>query len=125
MSTDTPAAPNSPAARPERTSRLYATAIVLSSLVIAFPLFVGRVVEAILDTLNPADVDTTQDLAYLSEILGWSFALLGVLLVVIVVVLAILYRRAKTLDAIALPLLVLALQIVIGVVSLLLTGLAG
>ena len=45
------------------------------------------------------------------------------LLVVIVVVLAILYRRAKTLDAIALPLLILAVQIVVGVVVLLLTGL--
>jgi hypothetical protein len=107
-----------------RKSRLHATAVVLCSLVIAVPLFVGRLVEGILDTLNPAEVDTSQGLAYLSEILGLSFGALGVLLVVIVVLLAILYRRAKTLDAIALPLLVLAVQIVVGVVTLLLTGLA-
>lgn len=116
MSDVTPTAP--------RKSRLYATAVVLSSLVIAVPLFIGRLVEAVLDTLNPANVDTTQGLAYLSEILGLSFGALGVLLVVIVVLLTILYRRAKTLDAIALPLLVLAVQVVVGVVTLLLTGLA-
>ena len=114
MSTDT-AAP--------RKSTLFTTAVVLSSLVIALPLFVGRVVEAILDTLNPANVDVAQPLAYLREILGWSFGILGVLLVLIVVLLAILYRRAKTLDAIALPLLLLAIQIVIGVMTLLLSGL--
>lgn len=109
-----------PAPRP---TRLYNVSILLSSLVIGFPILVGRLVEAVLDTLNPADVDTTQDLAYLREILGFSFGSVGVLLVVIVVVLAILYRRAKTLDAIALPLLILAVQIVVGVVVLLLTGL--
>lgn len=104
-------------------SRLHAAAVVLSSLVIPLPLLTGRLVEAVLDTINPANVDTTQGLAYLSQILGISFGALGVLLVVIVVILAVLYRRAKTLDAIALPLLVLAIQIVVGVVSLLLTGL--
>lgn len=104
-------------------SSLYAAAIVLSSLVIALPIFVGRVVEAILDTVNPADVDTTAELAYLREILVSSFVVVGLLIVVIIVVLAILYRRAKTLDAIKLPLLILTLQIVIGVVTLLLTGL--
>lgn len=106
-----------------RKSSLYAAAIVLSSLVIALPIFVGRVVEAILDTVNPADIDTSADLAYLREILVSSFVVVGLLIVVIIVVLAILYRRAKTLDAIKLPLLILTLQIGIGVVTLLLTGL--
>ena len=104
-------------------SALYAAAIVLSSLVIALPIFVGRVVEAVLDTANPADVDTSADLAYLREILVSSFVVVGLLIVVIIVVLAILYRRAKTLDAIKLPLLILTLQIGIGVITLLLTGL--
>ena len=104
-------------------SSLYTASVVLSSLVIALPIFVGRVVEAILDGANPAGVDTTADLAYLREILVSSFVTVGVLIVVIIVVLAMLYRRAKTLDAIKLPLLILALQIVIGVVTLLLTGL--
>jgi len=111
------------AAPTTRKSTLYSVAIVLSSLVFAFPVFVGRAAEAILDATNPANIDVTQPLAYLSEILGWSFGSLGVLLVVIIVLLAILYRRAKTLDAIALPLLLLALQIVLGVLSLLLMAL--
>ena len=68
-------------------------------------------------------MDVTQPLAYLREILGWGFGSLGVLLVVIVVILVILYRRAKTLDAIALPLLLTAIQVVVGVVTLLLSGL--
>jgi len=91
--------------------------------VIALPLFVGRLVEAILDTANPANVDVTQPLAYLREILGWGFGSLGVLLIVIIVILAVLYRRARTLDAIALPLLILAIQVVVGVATLLLSGL--
>jgi len=107
-----------------RKSSLYAAAVLLSSLVIGLPIFVGKLVEAVLDTINPANVDTSQGLAYLTEILGFSFATVGVLLVVIVVILAILYRRAKTLDAIALPLLILAVQVVLGIVTLLLTGLA-
>lgn len=101
---------------------LHTLAVVLSSLVIPLPLLVGRAVEAILDTTNPADVDVTQPLAYLREILGWGFGSLGVLLLVIVVIDVMLYRRAKTLDAIGLPLLVLAIQIVVGVVTLLLSG---
>lgn len=106
-----------------RKSRLYTVTTLLSSLLIPLPIFVGRIVEAVLDTVNPAGVDTTADLAYLREILVSSFATVGVVLVVVIVLLAILYRRAKTLDAIALPLLILAAQVVIGVVTLLLSGL--
>lgn len=104
-------------------SSLHTVATLLSSLLIGLPLFVGRVVEAVLDTANPAGVDTSADLAYLREILVSSFTAVGVLLVVIVVLLAVLYRRAKTLDAIALPLLILAAQVVVGVIALLLGGL--
>jgi hypothetical protein len=45
-----------------------------------------------------------------------------VLLVVIVVVFVIIYRRAGTLDALKLPMLILGTQIVVGVVMLLLTA---
>ena len=100
--------------------RLHTLAVVLSSLVIPLPLLVGRAVEAILDTTNPAGVDVTQPLAYLREILGWGFGSLGVLLVVIVVIDLILYRRDKSM--VRLPLIVLAAQIVVGVVTLLLSG---
>ena len=107
-----------------RTSRLHTIAVVLCSLLIPFPLFVGRLVEGVLDTLNPADVDVTQGLAYLSEILGLSFAALGVILLAIIVALVALFRQGKGFAAIRLPLTVLVIQIVLGVVTLLLTGLA-
>ena len=107
-----------------RTSRLHTLAVVLTSLVIAFPIFVGRVVEGILDTLNPADVDVTQGLAYLREILGFGFGSLGVLLVVIIVVLVMLFRRGGGFAAIRLPFTVLVVQIVIGLVTLAFAALA-
>jgi hypothetical protein len=109
-------------ARPKNVSvqpLTYTLAIVLSSLVIPLPIFVGRLVEAILDTSNPAKVDVEAGLAYLREILGFSFASLGVLLVVIVVVFVLIYRRERTLDVLKLPLLILAIQIVLGVLILL------
>ena len=115
MSETTPAA---------KKSMLYTVTVVLSSLVIGLPIFVGRLVEGILDTVNPAGVDVAQPLAYLREILGWGFGSLGVLAIVIIVLLVLLYRRARTLDAIALPLLILAVQVVVGVLTLLLSGLA-
>lgn len=99
---------------------LYTLAIVLSSLVIPLPIFVGRLVEAILDSVNPAGLDdVTAGLAYLREILGWGFGSLGVLLVVIVVIFVLIYRRERTLDVLKLPLMILALQIVLGVLILL------
>ena len=98
---------------------LYTLAIVLSSLVIPLPIFVGRLVEAILDTSNPSKVDVTAGLSYLREILGWSFGVLGVLLVVIVIIFVLIYRRERTLDVLKLPLMILALQVVLGVLILL------
>ena len=94
-------------------------AILLSSLVIPLPIFVGRAVEVILDTINPNNIDVTQPLAYLGQILGISFGVLGALLVVIVIIYTVVYRRERTLDALKLPLLILALQIVLGVLILL------
>ena len=112
-------------ARPKNVSvqpLLYTLAIVLSSLVIPLPIFVGKLVEVILKTANPANVDVTSGLAYLREILGWSFGVLGVLLVVIVIVFVLIYRREHTLDVLKLPLMILALQVVIGVLILLFTA---
>ena len=89
----------------------YTLAIVLSSLVIPLPIFVGQLVRAVLVTTSPA----TSGLAYL----GWGFASLGALLVVIVIVFVLIYRRERTLDVLKLPLMILALQIVLGVLILL------
>ena len=98
-------------------------AILLSTLVIPLPIFVGRLVEVILDAANPNNIDVTQPLAYLGQILGVSFGVLGALMIAIVVVYVIVYRRHRTLDALKLPLLILALQIVLGVLILLFNAL--
>lgn len=83
---------------------------------------VGRLVEAVLDSANPAHVDVSQPLAYLREILGWSFGVLGVLLIAIVVVFVLVYRRGHSLDPLKVPLLVLGVQVVLGVLALLFNG---
>lgn len=101
-------------------SRLHTVAVVLSSLLIPLPMLIGKVTEAVLDTANPAGVDISQDLAYLREILGFGFGSLGILLLAIVTVFVVIYRRARTLDALKLPALILGLQVVVGVVMLLL-----
>jgi len=105
-----------------RSSRLQTWAVLLSSLVIPLPMMVSRITEAILDSTNPADVDVTQGLAYLRELLGVGFGSLGILLVAIVAVFVLIYRRERTLDALALPLLILGVQIVVGVTLLITTG---
>lgn len=107
-----------------RPTRLHTVAVVLCSLLIPIPLLVGRLVEGILDTLNPADVDVTQPLAYLSEILGFGFGALGVLLVGIVVVLVLVFRRGGRFAAIRLPVTVLVVQIVVGALTLAFSALA-
>ena len=108
----------------QRSTGLRNLAIVLASLIIAVPIAVGRLVEAILDSSNPANVDVTQPLAYLREILAWGFGMLGVLFVVIIIVLVLLYRRTRSVAALGLPMLIAALQIVIGLVTLWLSGMA-
>jgi len=107
-----------------RTSRLHTLAVILCSLLIPVPLLVGRLVEGVLDTLNPAEVDVTQPLAYLSEILGFGFGSLGVMLVAIIAVLVVLFRRGGGFAAIRLPFTVLIVQIVVGVVTLAFSALA-
>ena len=113
---------NTPQTARTPSSTLSTLAVVLPSLLVALPIAVGRLVEAVLDSTNPAHVDVKQPLAYLSEILGWSFGVLGVLLLVIVFVFVLVYRRARSLDPLKVPLLVLAGQIVLGVLALLLNG---
>lgn len=108
---------------PAPARRLHSLAVLLASLVIPLPVVAGRVVEGVLDTLNPADTDVTAGLAYLREILGWSFGSLGVLLVAIVIVFVLVYRRTRTLDALKLPLLILVVQVVLGVIALGFNGL--
>ena len=104
--------------------RWHNLATLASSLLIAFPLLVSSLVRAALFAGNPANVDITNDLAYLREILGFGFGSLGLLLVVIVVLFVLTYRRARTLDALKLPLLVLGVQVVVGVAILLLTAIS-
>ena len=112
------------AVTPAPSRRLENLATLASSLLIPLPLLVSALVTAATFTSNPADVDITNDLAYLREILGFGFGSLGVLLVVIVVLFVLTYRRARTLDALRLPLLVLGVQVVVGVAILLLTGIS-
>ncbi|MEO6534144.1 MAG: hypothetical protein ABIO06_11305 [Pseudolysinimonas sp.] len=110
-----------PAAR-TTSSALPTLAVLLPSILVALPIAVGRLVEAVLDSANPAHVDVKQPLAYLSEILGWSFGVLAVLLVAIVVVFALDYRRARSFNPLKVPLLVLGVQIVLGVLALVFNG---
>lgn len=107
---------------PRPTSSLTTLAVLLSSLLIAFPLFVSRLVEAILKGGNPAKVDITQGLAYLRELLGFGFGSLGVIVVAIIVVYVLLYRQSRSFAALKLPLLILVVQVVAGVLILAFTG---
>lgn len=107
---------------PSPRGSLGTVAVLLSSLLIAFPLFVSKLVEAILKGANPAKVDITQGLAYLRELLGFGFGSLGVLIVAIVVVYVLLYRQSRSFATLKLPLLILVVQVVAGVLILVFTG---
>ncbi len=107
---------------PSPSSRLYTVTVVLASLVIALPMLFGKVIEAAIDSANPADVDVSQDLAYLRELLGFSFGFLGLLLLIIAALIVTLYRRAHRFSAIALPVTILVVQLVVGLFVLLMTG---
>ena len=109
---------------PAAKSPLTTVAVLLSSLLIAFPLFVSKLVEAILKGGNPANVDITQGLAYLRELLGFGFGSLGVIVVAIVVVYVLVYRRSHTLDSLKLPFLILVVQIVAGIAILAFTAIS-
>jgi hypothetical protein len=111
--------------RGSSTSLLFTIAVVLSSLVFAIPVTVSRIVEGILDSTNPDGIkDTGAGLAYLGPILGWGFGSLGVLLLIVIVVYVLIYRRERTLDALKLPLLLVAIQIVLGVISIIFNAFA-
>ena len=111
-------------AGPIQGGRLPAAATVASALLIPFPILVSGLVKAAAFAGNPADVDITNDLAYLREILVSGFVSLGVILLVIVVLIVLAYRRARSFSAIRLPLAVLGTQVVVGLVILLLTAIA-
>lgn len=105
--------------RGSSTSLLFTIAVVLSSVVFALPITVARIVEGVLDSANPDGIkDTGAGLAYLGPILGWGFGSLAVLLLIVIVVYVIIYRRERTLDALKLPLLLVAIQILLGVISI-------
>ena len=114
----TPAAGTTAAAKP---SRLSLWAVLLSSMIIPFPMLVSTGLEAILDGLNPAKVDVSQPLAYLRELLGYGFGLLAFLLLAVAVVCVLLYRSEGR-AALALPVAIIIAQVVVGVSILLLTG---
>ena len=96
-------------------------AAVGSSLLIAFPLLVSSITKGILFSTNPASVNITNELAYLSELLTFGFGALA-LIIVVIIVLLVLARRAGA--SLRLPLVILAVQIVSGIAVLLFTGLA-
>ena len=104
---------------PAQSHRLRDVTTLLSSLLIPIPILVSGFVKAIQFAGNPAGVDITQDLAYLREILVSGFVSLGVIVVVIIVMLVLTYRQARSFAAIRLPLVVFVLQIVLGLVILL------
>ena len=100
-------------------SRLRAVAVILGSLIIVAPLLTGKVVEAVMDSTNPAGLaDVTVPLAYLSEILIASFVVMGVVVVAFIGATIALYLRERTAKAVALPLIVGILHMVVGAVLL-------
>jgi len=107
---------------PTPTDSLHTAATVFASLLIPLPLLVGKLIEASLDAANPAEVDVSQDLAYLRELLGFSFGFLGLLVLVIAALVVTLYRRERRFRAIALPVTIFAVQIVVGALLLVMTG---
>jgi len=107
---------------PTPPSRMHTVTVVLASLVIGLPMLFGKLIEAAIDAANPADVDVSQDLAYLRELLGFSFGFLGLLLLIIAALIVTLYRRQHRFSAIALPVTILAVQLAVGLLVLLMTG---
>jgi hypothetical protein len=74
---------------------------------------VAKITEAIFAGTNPDGIkDTGAGLTdhYIGPILGWGFGSLAVLLLIVIVVFAMIYRRERTLDALKLPLLIVAIR---------------
>jgi ABC-type uncharacterized transport system YnjBCD permease subunit len=144
MSESTPAAatPSSSAGKPasrsdgkpekimprgSSTSLLFTIAVVLSSVVFALPVTVAKITEGILVSTNPDGIkDSGSGLSdhYVGPILGWGFGSLAVLLLIVIVVFALIYRRERTLDALKLPLMIVAIQILLGVFSIIFNAIA-
>jgi ABC-type uncharacterized transport system YnjBCD permease subunit len=135
MSESTPAAgkpeqqskPEKVMPRGSSTSLLFTIAVVLSSVVFALPVTVAKITEGILNSSNPDGIkDTGAGLTdhYIGPILGWGFGSLAVLLLVVIIVFALIYRRERTLDALKLPLIIVAIQILLGVFSIIFNAVA-
>lgn len=83
-------------------------AIVLSTLVIPLPIFIGYIVLVATKEIN----------------LPIAFGVLGALILAIVIFYVLVFRRERTLDALRLPFLILAIQVVLGVLILLFHSIA-
>jgi hypothetical protein len=91
------------------------------------PVTVGKITEGILASTNPDGVkDTGGGLTdhYIGPILGWGFGSLAVLLLLVIIVFAMIYRRERTLDALKLPLVIVAIQILLGVFAIIFNAVA-
>lgn len=73
--------------------RLPAWAIVLNAGALILPVALGQLFSAILKWINPGDIDVSQGLAYLRQILIVAFTLIVIFLVAAVVVDVIMTRR--------------------------------
>lgn len=100
-------------------SRLHSAAVILASLIIPAPILTGKIVEAIMDSSNPAGLDNlAAPLAYLSEILVSSFTILAIVIVAFLVAIVMLGVRSHSWRVISLPVIVAIIQIVAGVLAL-------
>lgn len=106
--------------RTDRISRAGVGAIVFSSVSVLLPVVIGLLFSGFIKRENPNDVDVTNGLAYLSEILTVSWSAIIAFLVVAIVVNVFVVRKDTAGGVIAF--VVLALQIVCGVLLLLATG---
>ncbi len=106
-----------------RSSRLHSIAVIFASLIIPAPVVTGKIVEAIMDSSNPAGLaDLTVPLAYLTEILVTSFSVLGIVIVIFLIATIMLGLQRKSWRAVSLPVTVAVIQIVVGIVTLILSG---
>lgn len=104
---------------PRATGRLHTVAVIFASLIIAAPLLTGTVVEAIMDSGNPAHLDQLDvPLAYLTEILVSSFTVLAIVIIAFLGSTTMLVLRTRSMRAAALPVIIAAVQIVFGALSL-------
>lgn len=92
----------------------------MASLLVPVPVLVASVVEAVLDSTNPMQLDITQDFAYFDAMLLWGFGTLAIMIGVVAALFVIIYRRTRDLRELGLPIVVLTLQLALWVVLLLL-----